>query len=124
MNHVLFQDGYLIVEPEGLDKVWAFKAKLTIPVNHIRSLTVASKDQLKADGYWQHLQLRAGGLGLPNKKAGNFMDGTTESFVNISGKDDILFATLQNEHYNYLFLTVRNPAELMSQYQRLTKMAD
>ncbi|GHP14906.1 hypothetical protein YK48G_23310 [Lentilactobacillus fungorum] len=119
MNSVKFTSDQLIIEPIGLDKVWAFKSRLSIPLKHISEMVVESMDQLKADGKWNHIKIRTLGLGLPHKKSGTFQGNVSKSFVNISGKRDILFIKLDGEAYDYLFLTVDDPSKVVNIFQKM-----
>lgn len=132
MANVKFEDNQMIVDISGLDKVWGFKGDFKIPIDHVSDLTVESRYQMQKDGKWGLVNLRAPGLGLPTKKVGTFYGSfygeasqmnqskkSKKSYLDVSSKDNILFVTLNNEKYDYLFLSVANPAELMSQFQRL-----
>ncbi len=131
MADVRFENSGMVVGIKGLNKVWGFKGDFKVPLNHISSVTVESRRQMQKDGKWGLTNLRAPGLGLPNKKVGTFYGSfygkvgkeeshkSKKSYLDISGKENILFVTLNNEKYDYLFLSVDNPVELMSQFQWL-----
>ncbi|MFT8909162.1 MAG: hypothetical protein ABF908_09995, partial [Lentilactobacillus diolivorans] len=102
MANVKFEDNQMIVGISGLDKVWGFKGDFKIPIDHVSDLTVESRDQMQKDGKWGLVNLRAPGLGLPNKKVGTFYGSfygeasqlnqskkSKKSYLDISGKDNI-----------------------------------
>ena len=77
MNTVTITDDTLVVEPQGLDKVWALTRELRIPLGHVRGATVdpgAARD---------YKGLRNPGLGVPGVKwAGTFtLDRTLASWL-------------------------------------------
>ncbi|WP_367375925.1 hypothetical protein [Lentilactobacillus kefiri] len=119
MTDVEFSNGKMIVIPKGLDKLWGFRGRLEFPIDHITQMTIESKQQLKEDGKWDCIKIRALGLGLPNKKVGTFMGNRTTSYLNISGPDDILFVELHSEKYDFLFLTVADPNAIKERFLQI-----
>lgn len=58
-NKVEFQANTLLITPQGIDKIFSFKKKLTIPYSHIAGATI---DQ----GIWNESKgLRAPGTNIP-----------------------------------------------------------
>ncbi|KAL3948800.1 hypothetical protein [Lentilactobacillus hilgardii] len=118
MNDIQINNNQLTVTITGMDKLWGFKNRLIIPLDHVSDMTIENRKQLNQDGKWRVVQFRAPGLGLPWKQVGTFYGNHKRSYLNVSGNEHILFVSLTNEKYDYLFLTVNNPDELLSEFKR------
>jgi hypothetical protein len=103
MNRITIGTSNLIVEPEGLDKVWSFTNRLDIPLDHVRGATFDPGANSEPKG------IRAPGLSLPGKWAGTFIHDGEKSFWNVSTADDTIEIELADEHFARLYLTVEDP---------------
>ncbi|ROZ64259.1 hypothetical protein EDL96_03075 [Kocuria soli] len=94
----------LVVEPIGLDKLWAVKKSITVPLSHVRGAahTPGAKDQAKG---W-----RGPGLRWREKLTGTFHSGGERRFWNISGFDDVVTIDLVDEQYSQVIISVDDPA--------------
>ncbi|WP_194785234.1 hypothetical protein [Actinomyces haliotis] len=97
---------HLVVEPRGMDKVWSFRTELRIPLEHVRGATYDPGLKRESKG------LRGPGLGMPNKLAGTFHTDGTKQFWNISGFENVLVITLEDEEFTALYLSVVDPEGL------------
>lgn len=97
---------HLVVEPRGMDKVWSFRNELRIPLGHVRGATYDPGLKREPKG------LRGPGLGMPNKLAGTFHTDGTKQFWNISGFENVLVITLEDEEFTALYLSVVDPEGL------------
>ena len=107
-NNVTVTAASLVVEPLGLDKIWSFTRRLTIPLAHVRGATFdpGMRDEPKG---W-----RGPGLGLPGKLSGTFHAGGRKQFWNISGYDRAVVITLDPaERFDRLVLTVDDPQQVV-----------
>ena len=95
-----------VVEPRGMDTVWAFRNELRIPLGHVRGATYDAGLKREPKG------LRGPGLGLPNKLAGTFHTDGTKQFWNIAGFENVLVITLEDEEFTALYLSVVDPEGL------------
>ncbi|WP_207670160.1 hypothetical protein [Orlajensenia flava] len=107
MNTVTITDSALIVEPQGLDKLWSFTRKLEIPLDHVRGATLDSGADSEPKG------LRAPGLNVPGKWSGTFTKDGDRSFWNVSAPGETVVVELSDEHYARLFLTVDQPRSVV-----------
>ena len=107
MNTVTLGPDHLVVEPTGLDKVWAFTRRLEFPLGHVRGATAdpGANDEPKG--------VRAPGLSVPGKTAGTFYRDGDKIFYNISRPRDTIVIELADEEYQRLFLTVDEPRRLV-----------
>lgn len=97
---------HLVVEPRGMDKVWSFRNELRIPLGHVRGATYDPGLKREPKG------LRGPGLRIPNKIAGTFHTDGTKQFWNISGFENVLVITLEDEKFTALYLSVVDPEGL------------
>ena len=109
MNIVTIVDNNLVVEPQGLDKLWSLKRRLEIPLASVRGATFDPGANNEPKG------LRAPGLAIPGKWAGTFLRDGERSFWNVSKPGETVVIELANEHYDRLILTVDDPRALVDQ---------
>lgn len=107
-NTVTLTDTTLNVEPHGLDKIWSFTSRLELPLTHVRGATHDPGMRAEPKGW------RGPGLGLGAKLSGTFHADGTAQFWNISGYENTLVITLEDERFTHLYLTVDDPAGLAS----------
>jgi hypothetical protein len=103
MNKVKVTKSELIIEPQGLDKVFSFTSKLSIPLAHVRGATFDPGFNQEPKG------IRAPGLGLPGKWSGTFILHGEKSFWNVSNTTSTVVIQLKDEKYVQLIVTVENP---------------
>lgn len=108
-NRVAVENGRLIVEPLGLDKLWAFRRRVVVPLAHVRGATFDPGLRHEPRGW------RGPGLGLPSKLAGTFHADGGRQFWNVSGFDKTIVVTLdETEHFDRLYLTVDDPDRVVT----------
>ena len=97
----------LLIEPTGLDRMWSFTRRLTIPLAHVRGATVDPDAATEPKG------LRHPGLAVPGKWAGTFTKDGDTCFWNVSarrsGHRRTIVVQLDQEKYQRLYLTVADP---------------
>ena len=108
-NRVAIVGRTLEVEPQGLDKMWSFKRKLVVPLEHVLG---ASEDPGILD---DTKGLRAPGLHVPGKWAGTYMEHGEKTYWNVTRPESPIVIQLKDEHYDRLVLGVKHPRELVDQ---------
>ena len=104
MNLVTISDGYLVVEPKGLDKFWALTRQLRIPLAHVRGATA------DPGAVHDYKGLRNPGLGIPGVKwTGTFTRDGERHFWNVTGSALTIVVQLADEDFDRLYLSVREP---------------
>ncbi len=104
MAKVQVQDGDLVVEVEGLDKLWALKSNLTIPLHHVRG---ATQDPGIAT---QRAGIRIGGAQVPGViTAGTFHQDGERIFWDVHNPQNVLVIELHDETYARLVIEVEDP---------------
>jgi hypothetical protein len=98
---------------EGMDKVWAFKSELSIPLQHI---TGVRKDE-EIGKKWFH-GIKWPGTSLPGViTAGTFYQDGKRVFWDIHHPERAVVISLAHESYNELVIEVENPEEFVASLQ-------
>ena len=106
MVEVTIEGGVAVFEVQGLDKLWSFKSRLTIPLPHIRSVRA---DPSAARG-WYH-GIRAPGTNVPGVlTAGTFHRDGKRVFWDVHNPENAVVLELVDERYSELILEVSDPA--------------
>ncbi|MCW2780456.1 MAG: hypothetical protein JWR35_905 [Marmoricola sp.] len=109
MNTVTIDDGRLVVEPQGWDKVWSLRRRLEYPLGHVRGATYDPGAKHSSKG----LKI---GMRLPGYKwAGTFVRGRELTFWNASAAQGVVEVELAGERYARLYLSVEDPRALVDQ---------
>ncbi|MFI2411754.1 hypothetical protein [Streptomyces sp. NPDC018947] len=104
MAHISIDDGNLIVEIEGLDKLWALKSRLTIPLAHVRGATADPGVVKEPKG------LRSPGTHLPGVvTAGTFHIDGERVFWDVHDPAKAVVIQLADERYARLVIEVADP---------------
>ena len=94
----------LIIDVQGLDRLWALKSRLTIPLTHVRG---ASADPTIVSGYkgW-----RGPGAHVPGVLvAGTFHQDGKRVFWDVHNKDKAVVIELEDDSYQRLVIEVDDP---------------
>lgn len=95
-----------VFEVEGLNKLWALKSRLEIPLANIRSVRV---DPEAARGWWKGI--RAPGTHVPGViAAGTFYRSGKRIFWGVRDPDQTIVVDLEDEDYDALIVQVDDPA--------------
>lgn len=105
MTRIVISDKQLIVEPQGLDKLWSLRQRIVVPLRHVRAATVVDRAALQSG-----LQLRAPGTYVPGViKAGTFYSDGERSFWLARRASQLLVIELEHEPYARLILELHDP---------------
>lgn len=100
-------------EVEGMDKLWAFKSHLDIPLQHIRGARI---DPTAAKGLWHGL--RFPGTQVPGViLAGSFYQSGGWVFYDVHDPERTVILELEHEHYKNLVIEVANPGNVLARLQ-------
>ncbi|OMI35396.1 hypothetical protein [Streptomyces sparsogenes] len=109
MAHISTDDGNLIVEIEGLDKLWALKSRLTIPLAHVRGATADPGILKEPKG------LRSPGTHVPGViTAGTFHIDGERIFWDVRDPAKAVVIQLADERYARLVVQVSDPRATVS----------
>jgi hypothetical protein len=98
---------------QGLDKVWAFKGQLSIPLQHI---TAVRLDAEIAKGWWHGLRLP--GTSIPSViTAGTFHQDGKRVFWDVHHPDEAVVVSLNHETYDELVIEVADPAAFVREVE-------
>lgn len=116
MTEVEITDGRLIVHVEGLDKLWALKSRLEIPLEHVLGAEVDSE---VARGWWKGI--KAPGTHVPGViTAGTFYREGDRIFWDVHDPDKTIVIRLSDERYSRLVVEVEDPADTAEAIHRAT----
>jgi hypothetical protein len=94
--------GVATLEVQGLDKLWALKSRLEIPLAHIRGVRA---DPQVAQGWWHGI--KAPGTNLPGVlTAGTFYQHGKRVFWDVHDPEKTIVIELEDERYDELIIEV------------------
>jgi hypothetical protein len=103
----------LVVHGQGMDRLWALKSRLEIPLAH---LVGAEVDPQVARGW--HKGIRAGGTHVPGViTAGTFYQEDERVFWDVHDPERAIVIHLKDERYAKLVIEVDNPASTAAAIQ-------
>ncbi|MEU2665039.1 hypothetical protein [Micromonospora sp. NBC_01740] len=106
----------LVVEIEGLDKLWALKSRLTIPLVNVRGATADPGIVKESKG------LRAPGAHLPGViVAGTFHLDGERVFWDVRDPAQAVVIELTDERYNRLVIQVSDPRATVRLIEEATR---
>ena len=106
MVDVIVEGGNIVFEVEGIDKLWALKSRLTIPIGHVKGARI---DEEAAKGWWHGVKLW--GSDLPGViTAGTFYRKGRMVFYDTHKPEHTIVVDLDHEDYDSCILQVRDPA--------------
>ncbi len=102
-------DTHLHVTMRGLDQLWSFRRRLTIPVGNV---VFAARYGTPNGGSVPQPTIRTGGTGIPGVViAGRFRGGGTRQFWNVHNRRKAIVIRLRNERFDFLVLEPSSEAE-------------
>ncbi|SFR22842.1 hypothetical protein SAMN04488564_106386 [Lentzea waywayandensis] len=115
MATISVQGQDLVVEMNGLDKLWSLKSKLTIPLAHVRGATVDPGILGEPKG------IRAPGTHLPGViTAGTFHQDGEKVFWAVRDALKAVVVELADEHYTRLVVEVDDPRAVVAMVEQAT----
>ena len=119
MAQITVEHDTLVLTLRGLDKLWAFKSQLTVPLAHVQRVTL---DRTVARRLWKGF--RAPGTSIPWViAAGTFIDGHRRVFWAVPFAQPALVIDLVHERYDRLIVAVPDPAAVLQQLQAVVPPA-
>jgi hypothetical protein len=113
MARVTIDGGDLVVEIEGLDKLWSLKSRLAIPLANVRGATADPGMVKEPKG------LRAPGTHLPGViTAGTFHQDGERVFWDVRDGTRAVVIELDDERYARLVIEVADPGATVALIER------
>jgi len=111
MVDVKVEDGKAIFEVEGMHKLWAFRSRIEIPVEHITDVEV-NHDQV---GRWWH-GFKLIGTDAPGLfAAGTFYYHGEMVFWDVHDTRKTIIVSLEHERYKKLIVEVADPNRIAAE---------
>ncbi len=108
----------LTVLVQGVDKLWAFKSELRIPLAHVSGVALA---EAEARQWW--LGIRAPGTHLPGViSAGTFYAREGRVFWDVHAPERAIAILLHDDQYAKLVIEVEDPAREMIRIEGALKV--
>jgi len=108
MVDVSVEDGRAVFEIEGMHKLWAFRSRIEIPVEHITNVEV-NHDQV---GRWWH-GFKLIGTDAPGLfAAGTFYYHGETVFWDVHDTTKTIIVSLEHERYKKLIVEVADPVAI------------
>jgi hypothetical protein len=108
----------LVVKVEGLDKLWAFKSRLDIPLANVRGATIDPGIVAEPKG------VRAPGAHVPGViVAGTFRTEGERVFWNVHNPANAIVIELSDERYARLVIEVDDPRDTVDRIERAKRAA-
>jgi hypothetical protein len=105
MVEVSLTDDHLHLEVKGLDKLWAFKSQLDIPLRHIRSV----RHDPEAASDWFH-GIKLLGTNIPGIfTAGKFYQHGQRVFWDVHDPGQSIIIELHDERFSEIVVEVDDP---------------
>ncbi|MEP6779249.1 MAG: hypothetical protein ABJC26_05110 [Gemmatimonadaceae bacterium] len=106
MVTIQIADDMLVLDVQGLDKLWSLRSTLRIPLAHVTSVEAAAGAK---QGWFDGLRL--GGTFIPGLlRAGTFYQNEGLVFWDVHNRENAIRIGLDDEHYKGLIVEVENPA--------------
>jgi hypothetical protein len=110
MVNITVEDNKLAVDMEGIDKLWALRSHIDIPLANVTGIR---RDPDEGRRWWAGL--RAPGTAIPGgMKAGTFHQNGRRIFFDVHDPDNTIVIDLQDEHFDELVLEVDDPDAVIS----------
>jgi len=113
MTEVELTQDALIVHVRGMDRLWALKSRLEIPISHV----VGAEVDAEIARAW-HKGIRAGGTHVPGViTAGTFYQEGERVFWDVHDPEKTVVIRLRDERYASLVIEVDNPHSTVAAVQ-------
>lgn len=103
MNTITITSGDLVVEPKALDRLWALRKEVRIPLSAVTGATFDPNATSMPKG------IRAPGLGLPWKWAGTFYRDQEKHFWNAAKGENTIVISAKDAEFDRVFVSVKDP---------------
>jgi hypothetical protein len=111
MVSISIEGDQLHLEVKGLDKLWAFKSQLDIPLRHIRDVR---HDPEAASGWWHGFKMV--GTHLPGViTAGTFRQHGQRVFWDVHDPERSIIIQLHDDRFDELIVEVDDPLAAVNQ---------
>ncbi len=102
-------DDTLLLEVEGIDKLWSLKGHLKIPLIHITGVRID-----KDIAHEQLNGIKMGGARIPNViKAGTFWENGKTVYWDVHKPEEAVVIELSDEKYTELVIEVADPEKFV-----------
>jgi hypothetical protein len=103
MTRLSISGGKLIIDVQGLHKIWAFKSRLEIPIEHISAVRRAADERVKG--------IRLPGTSIPGViTAGTYYEANERPvFWDVCDREKAIAIDLEDERFSTIVIEVADP---------------
>lgn len=113
MATISIDGGNLNIDVEGMDRLWALKSRLTIPIAHVRGVSGDPEITRRPRGW------RGPGAYVPGViAAGTFHKDGKKVFWDVHDNDKAVVIELEDEDYQRLVIEVDDPSATIELIER------
>jgi len=105
-------DGKLVLVLEGLDKLWALKSRLEVPIENVKA--IRADPEITRERGRSGIKLTGARLG-ERLIAGSFRQDGTTVFWDVHDPAKVIVIDLHDEHYAQLIVEVADPAAAVAE---------
>jgi hypothetical protein len=110
MTKVSVTEGKLAIDVQGLHKLWSFKSRLEIPLEHVRQVRTAADERVAG--------IRYPGTQLPGiLTAGTFYQQGKKVFWDVHDYTRAIAIDLRDDSFSTLIIEVADPAATIEQIE-------
>ena len=103
----------LVVEVQGMDKLWALRSRLTVPLAHVRGASLDTSMLAENRGW------KMGGSRIPGViVAGTFVQDGEQVFWDVHDKSKAVVIELHDDTYARLVVEVEDPGATVQLVER------
>ena len=102
-NKIEITDNYLVIIPQGINKLTSFKDSIQISLHHVKGASIDEEILNKNKG------LRGPGTSIPGYWSGTFTKDGEKTFFNIKRGNKPVVIQLANEKFTRLVLVLNDP---------------
>lgn len=114
MAEVTIESGTLVIRVRGMDRVWALKSELEIPLEHVAG---AERDENEARDWYHGMKLP--GSNIPGViTAGTFYQHGERAFWDVHHPENAVAIRLHDESYGRLVVEVEDPDATVAAIRR------
>jgi hypothetical protein len=107
------ENGMLHLSIEGMDKLWAIRSTLEVPLVDVSGVTVEPSE---VHDWWKGF--RVAGAQMPGLIAGSFYYHGRSVFWDVHNPEMTIGIMLHDEHYSELVIEVENPGDVAEMIQQ------
>jgi hypothetical protein len=113
MTIITCNDKDLTINVEGIDKLFAFKGHVTIPLKHVEKIEKNTEPLMD----FRHAAFGIGTIFANRIQTGSFSEDGEKSFWDVRDPQKAILITLKDEEYSKIIAEVEDPMKTIGEVQ-------